>query len=92
MLEFPFPNTLKMHSANLCQLMYLVYGIALVHSLRDNKHTLVGRLAQSCINILYFKLLVLYEAVHTLANHAQTLLDSLLEVAADSHNLTYRLH
>ena len=83
---------LKEPLVNLGKIVYLVYGIALVHSLRDNKHTLVGRLAQSCVDILYLKFLVLNESVHTLANHTQTLLDSFLEVAADSHNLTNRLH
>ena len=77
---------------DLCKFVNLVDGITLVHSLRDDKHTLVGRLAQSSIDIFNLKLLVLNEAVHTLTDHAQTLLDSLLEVATDSHNLAYRLH
>ena len=77
---------------DLCKFVNLVDGIALVHSLRDDKHALVGRLAQSCVDIFDLKLLVLNEAVHTLTDHAQTLLDSLLEVATDSHYLAYRLH
>ena len=72
--------------------MDLVDGVALMHSLRDDEHTLVGRLAQSCVDIVNLKFLILYEAVHTLTNHTQTLLDSLLEVSTDSHHLAYRLH
>ena len=83
---------LKEPLVNLGKIVYLVYGIALVHSLRDDKHTLVGRLAQSCVDVFNLKFLVLNEAVHALTNHTQTLLNSLLEVATDSHNLTYRLH
>ena len=77
---------------DLCKFVNLVDGVALMHSLRDDEHTLVGRLAQSCVDIVNLKFLILYEAMHTLTNHTQTLLDSLLEVATDSHNLAYRLH
>ena len=77
---------------DLCKFVDLVDGVALMHSLRDDEHTLVGRLAQSCVDIVNLKFLILHEAVHTLTNHAQTLLDSLLEVATDSHHLAYRLH
>ena len=63
-----------------------------VHGLRDDKDTLVRRLAQCSINICNFQLLVLYKTVHPLANHAQSLLDGFLEVASDSHYLAHRLH
>ena len=87
MLEF-----LEEPLVDLCKFVDLVNGVTLVHSLRDDEHTLVGRLAQSCVDIVNLKFLILYEAVHTLTNHTQTLLDSLLEVATDSHHLAYRLH
>ena len=87
MLEF-----LEEPLVDLCKFVNLVDGVALMHSLRDDEHTFVGRLAQSCVDIVNLKFLILYEAVHTLTNHTQTLLDSLLEVATDSHHLAYRLH
>ena len=83
---------LKEPLVNLGKVVNLVDCITLVHSLRDDKHTLVGRLAQSCVNIFNLKFLVLNETMHALTYHTQTLLDSFLKIAADSHNLTNRLH
>ena len=77
---------------NLGQIMNLINGVSLVHSLGDDEDTLVSRLAQSSVDVRNLKLLVLNEAVHALTDHTQTLLDGFLEVAADGHNLPYRLH
>ena len=77
---------------NLSEVMNLVDSITTMHSLRNHEHTLICRLTKSSIDIFNFKFLVLNETVHALTNHTKTLLQSLLEVAANSHNLTYRLH
>ncbi len=77
---------------NLSQFMDIVNGISLVHSLRDDEDTLVCRFTKGGVDIRNLKFLVLNEAVHTLTDHTETLLDSFLEVAADSHYLTDRLH
>ena len=36
---------------DLCEIMNLINCVSLVHSLRDNKHTLVGWFLKSSINI-----------------------------------------
>ena len=77
---------------DLGQVVNLVNGITLVHSLRDDEDTLVGWLLQGSVDVSDFQLLVLHEAVHALTNHTKTLLDSLLEVTTDGHHLTDRLH
>ena len=87
MLQF-----LKEPLVDLRQLMYVVNGISLVHSLGYDKHALVGRLAQGGVDIVNLQLLVLHEAVHSLAYHAESLLDCLLEGASDGHHLADRFH
>ena len=78
---------------NLRQFMNLINGIfGQVHRLGNDEDTLVGRLAQGRIDIRNFQFLVLHIAVHALPYHAQTFLDSLLEVATDSHYLAHTLH
>ena len=72
--------------------MNLVDGVAGTHSLGDDEDALVGRLAQCLVNIGNLQFLVVNEAVHALTNHAETLLDNLLEGATDRHHLTYGLH
>ena len=69
--------------------MNLVNSISLVHGLGNHEHTLICWLLQGCIDIINLKLLVLNEAVHALTYHTKTLLNGLLEVAADSHHLAY---
>ena len=63
-----------------------------VHGLRDDKDTLVRRLAQGSVDIANLQFLVLHEAVHALTNHTQALLDGLLKGATDGHHLAHRLH
>ena len=72
--------------------MNLVYRITGSECLRDNEDTAVGRLMQSLIDILDHQLLILHETVHTLPDHTQALLDSLLESTSDRHHLANRLH
>ena len=79
-------------AVNLGELVNLVDGVAGTHSLGDDEDALVGRLAQCLVNIGNLQLLVVNEAVHALTNHAETLLDNLLEGATDRHHLTYGLH
>ncbi len=77
---------------NLRQVVNLVDGVALVHGLGDNEHTLVGGVAQGLIDVGNLQFLVLHIAVHALANHTQALLNGFLEVAANGHHLADRLH
>ena len=70
----------------------MVDGIALVHGLRDDEHTLVCGFAQCRIDVVDLQFLVFNKAVHALANHAQSLLDGLFEGATDGHYFAYRLH
>ena len=80
---------LKEPLVDLGKFVNLVYSIAFMHSLGDYEHTLVCRLAKSSIDILNLKFLILNKAVHALTNHAKTLLNGLLKIAANGHNLTY---
>ena len=78
---------------NLCYLVDLVNAVYLsLHCLRNDKDTFVCRSMESLLYILNLKFLVLHESVHSLSDHAESLLDSFLEITADSHNLTYGLH
>ena len=79
-------------AVDLRQIVDLIDGVALVHGLGNDEDTLVRRLTQRRVDVVDLQLLVLHIAVHSLSNHAQTLLDSLLEVATDGHHLSDRLH
>ena len=75
------------------QVVNLVDGIFRhVHRLRNNEDALVCRFTQGGINIGNAQFLVLHETVHPLPYHAQSLLDSLLEVSSDGHHFAHRLH
>ena len=63
-----------------------------MHGLGDDEHTLVSGFTQCSVDIGNLQFLVLDKTVHSLTNHSQSLLDSLLEVATDSHHLAHRLH
>ena len=77
---------------NLGEFVYLVDGIAFVHGFRDDEHAFVCGFAQCCIDVVDLQFLVFNKAVHTLSNHAQSLLDGLFEGATDGHYLANRLH
>ena len=78
---------------DLGQLVNTVDGVfGKMHRLRDDEDALVGRLAKSRINVGNLQLLVLYEAVHALAYHAQAFLYGFLKRASDGHHLANRLH
>ncbi len=66
--------------------------VALLESLGDNKHTFVGRFGEGLVDVIDFQLAVLHKSVHPLANHAQSLLDDLLESAAYGHHFADRFH
>ena len=76
----------------LCQVMDMVDAIALAHGLGDNKDALVGGFVQGRVDVGNFQFLVLYETMHPLPYHAQSLLQGLLECAADGHDLSDGLH
>ena len=78
---------------DLGEFMNTVDGVGrLVHSLRYDKDTLVGRLTQGCIDVGNRQFLVLHKAVHALPYHAQAFLNGLFEGAPDGHHLADRLH
>ena len=79
-------------AVNLGQLVHLVHGVAGAEGFRDDEDALVRRLTQRLVDVGDDQLLVLHEAVHALANHAQALLDGFLEGAADGHDLAHGLH
>ena len=72
--------------------MYLVNGVTFVHGFRDDKHAFVSRLAEGSVNVGYLQLLVFHKSMHALANHTQSLLDSLFKVASYRHYLAHGLH
>ena len=77
-------------AVNLCEFVDAVYVVLLeVHGLGDYEHSLVGWFAKGCIYVCYLQFLVLYEAVHTLSNHAQSLLNGFLEGASDGHHFAH---
>ena len=66
--------------------------VALLHRLVDVDDVL-QLLKEQIVNLgKLVNLIYGIAIVHSLTNHTKTLLDSLLEVAADCHYLTYRLH
>ena len=77
---------------NLGEFMYLIYRVILVHSLRYDENTLVGRFTKSSIKVFYLELLILNKAMHALPNHAKSFLNSFFKVTTNSHNFTDRLH
>jgi len=83
---------LKEPFVNLCEFVYLVDGVSLMHCLRDYEDTLVGGFAQGDIDIINLQLFVLHKTVHALSYHAQAFLNGFLKSASYRHNLTDRLH
>ena len=74
------------------QLMDLVYGITRTHGFADDEDALVGRLAQSLVHIGYYQFFILYKAVHTLTDHAQSFLNSFFKGTSDCHYFSHRFH
>ena len=72
--------------------MDLVDRVTGAESLADDEDTAVGRLVQRLVDIGNDQFFVFHEAVHTLADHAETFLDRLFESTSDRHHLSYRLH
>ena len=70
----------------------LVNGISRTHCLRNNEDTLIGRFAQSLVDVGNHQFLVFHKSVHSLPYHAESFLDSFFKRAPDSHHLSYRLH
>ena len=77
---------------NLRQLLDALDGVTLFQSLCNGKDAQVGGVLQSIVQIVELCMVVAYETVHALANHAQTFLNHLLERATDGHDFAYRLH
>ncbi len=77
---------------DLGQLLDALDGVAFLQSLGDGEDTEVGRIGKLLVQVVELGVVVAYETVHSLTDHAQTLLEHLLERAADRHDFTYRLH
>ena len=77
---------------NLRQLLDALHGVALFQSLCDGEDAQVGGVGQLVVEVVEAGVVVAHEAVHALANHAQALLNHLLEGAADGHDFAHRLH
>ena len=77
---------------NLGQLLDALDGVTFLQSLSNGEDTEVGRVGKLLIQVIKLGVVVAYEAVHSLTNHTETLLEHLLERTADRHDFTYRLH
>ena len=77
---------------NLGQLLDALDGVAFLQSLGNGEDTEVGRVGKLLIQVFELGVVVAYETVHSLTNHTETLLEHLLERAADRHDFAYRLH
>ena len=74
------------------ELVYLLRGITVDKGLGNDEDAVVGRLPQGLVDVLYRYFLIACEAVRSLADHSQTLLQGLLEGASDGHDLADALH
>ena len=72
--------------------MNLVDGISSLESLFNDKNTLVGRFAQSLVNVVNLDFLIVDKSVHALADHAEAFLNHFFEGAADGHHFADALH
>ena len=63
---------------DLGQLLDALDGVAFLQSLGDGKDTEVGRIGKLLIQVVELGVVVAYETVHSLTDHAQTLLEHLL--------------
>ena len=77
---------------DLGEVMDLVDSVTGAHCLGNNEYTVVCRLPQGSLNVRHLQFLVSYEAMGSLADHPESLLDGLLEAAADGHDLSDRFH
>ena len=77
---------------NLCESVNLIDRVTGSHCLGNHEYTLVGRLLERLVYIGHLKFLVADESVSALAYHPESLLNRLLERAADRHNLADALH
>ena len=72
--------------------MDLLHAVSLTERFADDEDAGVRRLPQGCVDVGDDEFFVFAEAVHTLSDHAKSLLDCLLKGATDSHHLADRLH
>ena len=81
-------------AVDLRQRMDLLDSVSCVQCLTDGEDTRVGGCLECLIQLVSGDLLrvVAYEAMHTLADHTQTLLHRFLEGAADSHDFPDGFH
>ena len=77
---------------DLGQLVDAVDGVALLQRLGDGEDAQVGGMGQLVVEVVEAGAFVAHKAVHALADHAQALLDNLLEGAADGHDFAHGLH
>ena len=72
--------------------MDLINGITGTECFGDDKDTTVCRFVQSLFDVWNDQLFVFHKPVHSLSDHAQSLLQSLFEGTANGHDLSDRLH
>ena len=88
-------NTLKFIKEPLVDLgerMYLINCVSSLHCLGNDEDTVICRLKERLVDVINLDLLVSYESVSSLSEHTETLLDDLLEVSTERHDLTDRFH
>ena len=78
--------------SNLGQLVEAIDGVTLFECLSQCKDAQVGGVGKLVVEVVKLGVFVAHESVHTLANHAEALLDNLFERTADGHDFAHRLH
>ena len=74
------------------KLLDALHRVAFLQRLCNGKDAQVGRILKGILDVVELRVVVAHESVHALANHAETLLDHLLERAAYRHDLAHRFH
>ena len=85
-------QSLQEPHVDLCQQLDALDGVTLLECLGDGEDTEVGGVGKFLLEVVELRVVVAHESVHALTDHAQTLLDHLLDAAADTHDLTNGLH
>ena len=76
-------QSLKEPGINFCKFYNTVNSITLFQRLGDGKDTQVCGVGQFVIKILELGMIITNKTMHTLSNHAQTLLDKFFKSASD---------
>ena len=85
-------ESLEEPHVDLGELLDALDGVTLLQGLSDGEDAQVGGVLQGVVEVVEAGVVVAHESVHALSDHAQTLLDHLLEGTSDRHDLAHRLH